>query len=306
MSDESRTRIGRRTALRVAAAGVVGTGAVSTAAQPVAATGGKSADNADGPQDFPRVTTRDHFDDDANLINGETEWSYSVDGSWPFWGEEELTLFVHGWRSSDEEDQDIDAGYENRLAMEAAGYGGSTAVFSWDSDKGDSLDLGWADAKDIAERNGKKLANFCQWYANEYDVGIRLIAHSLGARVTMYALRTLTNAYGESNLFRSVTLLGGAIEKDDPSMDAGWFDDEFGPEIEFATQQLDNFHSYDDGILENIFYARETEEAVGEVGIQYTAPDNYTDFDVTAEIGEAHKNYYKEDEGIMNQVVAQF
>ncbi len=299
---QSGRNVGRRGVLKLAAAGVVGTAAVS---QPVAA-GDKSADNADAPSDFPRVTTRDHFDGDANLINGETEWSYSVDGSWPFWGEEELTLFVHGWRSSDEEDQDIDAGYENRLAMEDAGYTGSTAVFSWDSDKGGGLDGGWGDAKDIAERNGKKLANFCQWYAQEYGVGIRLIAHSLGARVTVYALRTIASAYGISDLFESVTLVGGAIEKDDPSMDAGWSDDEFGPEIEYATKQFDNFHSYDDWILEDVYYVREAEEAVGEVGIQYTAPDNYTDFDVTAEIGESHKNYYKEDEGVMDQIVAQF
>ena len=295
---------GRRDVLRLTAAGIAGTGVLG-AAQPVSA-GDKGADNADAPSDFPKVSTRDHFDDDANLINGETEWSYDVEGSWPFWAEEELTLFVHGFRSDDSQDEDIDAGYECRLALEDAGYTGSTAVFSWDADKGDSLDIGWADAKDIAERNGRKLANFCQWYHNEYGVGVRLIAHSLGARVVLFALRSLDDDYGEANLLRSVTLLGGAVANDSVSMDAGLFDDEFGDHIEFATQQLDNFHSYDDGILENVFYPREAERAAGEVGVEGTAPANYQDHDVTATIGDAHRNYYKEEEGIVPQVVAEF
>ena len=291
--------------LEAAAGALAGVGVVgATSGRVRAGDKGKGADNADAPQDFPRVSTRDHFDDDGNLINGETEWSYDVEGSWPFWGDEELTVFVHGWRSSDEEDEDIDAGYECRLALEAAGYGGSSAVFTWDSDKGDSVDLGWADAKEIAERNGKKLANFLQWYTNEHGVEARLIAHSLGARVSIYALQTLDEAYDES--IASVTFVGGAIEKDSVSLDAGLFDEEFGDHIAAATDRFDNFHSENDGILENIFFVRETEEAVGEVGAQYTPPANYTDFDVTSEIGEAHRNYYKKDEGIVDQIVAQF
>ena len=88
-------------------------------------------------------------------------------------------------------------------------------------------------------------------------------------------------------------------------MDAGWFDEEFGDHIEFAVGRLDNFHSENDEILDNIFATRETEEAVGQVGIQYEAPNNYTDFDVTSQIG-CHKNYYKEAEGIVDQLVAQW
>lgn len=296
----------RRTVLR-ATAGAIAGGTLLGLGSGSAAAGGKGcgAENAAAPSDFPRVSTRDHFDEDANLINGETEWSYDVEGSWPNWGEQELTLFVHGWRSDDSEDEPIDAGQECRNALQAEGYGGSTAVYSWDSDKGDSLDIGWSSAKDISRRNGKKLANFLQWYAGEYDVNVRLIAHSMGARVVAWALETLDDAYGASNLLSSVTLVGGALEKDSPSMDAGWLDEEFGDHIEFATEQFDNFHSHDDDVLNDIYRVRETEEAVGEVGIQYTAPSNYTDFDVTSQI-DCHRNYYKKDEGIVGQVVAQW
>lgn len=295
----------RRTFLRAASATAVGGGLVGVSTgTAVAGNKGCGAENVAAPNDFPRVSTRDHFDEDANLINGETEWSYDVAGSWPQWGED-LTLFVHGWRSSDEDDEPIDAGQECTNALRAAGYDGATAVYSWDSDKGDSIDIGWASAKDIAERNGKKLANFCQWYAGEHGATVRLIAHSLGGRVVMYALQTLEEAYGARDLLASVSLVGAAVEKDSPSMDAGWLDEEFGDHIEFAVGRLDNFHSYDDGILNNVFRLRETEEAVGEVGIQYEAPDNYTDFDVTDEI-DCHRNYYKEEEGIVDQIVAQW
>ena len=295
----------RRRFLQTASATAVG-GAVLGFGTGTAAAGKGDCgpDNAAAPNDFARVTTRDHYDEDANLINGETKWSYDVEGSWGQWGEE-LTLFVHGWRSSDEEDEPIDAGQECTNALRAAGYGGETAVFSWDSDTGDSLDLGWSDAKDIAEKNGRKLANFCQWYAGEYGAPVRLIAHSLGGRVVMYALESLEDDYGAQDLLASVSLVGAAVEKDSPSMDAGWFDEEFGDHIEFTVGQLYNFHSENDEILDNIFATRETEEAVGQVGIQYEAPYNYTDFNVTSQIG-CHKNYYKEAEGIVDQLVAQW
>ena len=42
-----------------------------------------------------------------------------------------------------------------------------------------------------------------------------------------------------------------------------------------------------------------------DVKIQYEAPYNYTDFDVTSEI-DCHRNYYKEDEGVVDQIVAQW
>jgi len=260
-------------------------------------------DVAQAPDDFPRVSTRDHFDDDANLINGESEWSYSVEGSWPdSWGQDTLTLFVHGWNNDDDENQDIDGGYECQLALEQNGYSGDTAVFTWDSDKGDSLDLGWADAKDIAERNGRKLANFTQWYANEYGVDVRWVGHSLGARVIIFALKSLDEDYGESDIVRSVSLLGGAVEEDDVSLDAGWWDSEYGQHIEAAAQTFDNFYADDDEVLEWIYETREWEDAVGEKGCDGPQPSNYTDHDVTDDV-PTHYDYFTTEEGCIDQVV---
>lgn len=261
---------------------------------------------AEAPADFPRVSTRDHFDGDAHLINGESPWSYDVEGSWPgSWGEDTLTLLIHGFTVDDATDQDIDSGYECQLALEAQGYGGDTAVFTWDADKGNSLDAGWSDAKDIAQRNGKKLANFTQWYTGEYGVDVRWVAHSLGARVAMFGAKSLDEDYGAENAVKSISLLGGAVEEDDVSLDAGWFDSQYGQHFEAAAEQVDNFYKDDDEVLEYIYETREFEDAVGEKGCDGPAPANYTDIDVQASVA-THYDYYVREYGCIPEVVAQW
>lgn len=303
--DRRSTGLGRRSFMRrgtvtaVGAAALVGTTGTTAAGGLVDGEGTK----AEAPDDFPRVSTRDHFDGDANLINGESAWSYDVEGSWPeSWGEDTLTLLIHGFKSSDGDDSDIDSGYECQLGLEKNGYTGDTAVFTWDSDEGGSLDLGWSAAKDIAEGNGRKLANFTQWYTAAYDVDVRWVAHSLGARVVLFALKSLTEDYNRANAVKSVSLLGGAVADDSVSLDAGWFDTEYGQYIEYATEQCDNFYKDDDGVLEYIFETREWEDAAGEKGCAGPEPANYTDYDV-ADIVPTHYDYYVRNYGCLPQVV---
>jgi hypothetical protein len=288
----------RRQFLRATATTVVG--ATGVAAASGTAVAGASAENAEAPADFPRVTTRDHFDDDANLSNGETASSYQQDGDWSSIGSE-LTLFVHGWNSDASNDDDIDTTYEASLALDNNGYGGDVAVYSWDSDKGDSWDLGWSDANSIAEKNGQKLAN----YITDRDGDVRLLSHSLGARVTVFALESLREDFGASDALESVTLIGGAVENDDVSLDAGWFDDEYGQSIEYGTRQFDNFWNDGDGILNNVYQTREFDTAVGADGIEGPAPNNYTDVNVSDTV-DAHGDYYKRDVGCVDQIVYQF
>lgn len=300
--------LGRRSFLRRGALAAAGSAAL-VGASGTATAGGLvdgEGEKASAPSDYQRVSTRDHFDSDGNLINGESVWSYDVEGSWPgSWGEESLTLLIHGFKSSDEDNDDIDSGYECQLALEANGYDGDTAVFTWDSDKGDSLDLGWADGKTIAERNGRKLANFTQWYSNAYGVDVRWIAHSLGARVVMFALKSLTEEYGQANAVKSVSLLGAAVEEDDVSTDAGWFDSEYGQYFEYAAEQCDNFYDDGDEVLEWIYETREFEDAAGEKGCDGPEPTNYTDYDV-GNIVPTHYDYYIRDVGCIPQVVGQW
>jgi hypothetical protein len=295
--------IDRRTLLRTATAAAVG-GAGASAATGSAAAGNLvdgDCEEASAPSDFSRVSTRDHFDGDANLTNGEDEWSYDVEGTWDSWGDD-LVLFIHGWQSSDEDDDDIDGGYETQLALEQEGWDGETAVYTWDSDKGGGIDQGWGESKEIAQKNGRKLANFTQWYSRTYGADVRWVCHSLGAEVVIYGLESIDNDYGYWNEVKSVSMLGGAIENDDVSTDAGWWDDEFGDHIEFATEQFDNFYADDDEVLEWIFETWEFDGAVGSEGCEGPEPYNYTDHDVTS-IVPTHYDYNTRGCGCVTQVV---
>ena len=65
--------------------------------------------------------------------------------------------------------------------------------FSWESN------TTWANAKQIANENGPELAHFIFDYKNtckhqhNKDVNVRLVAHSLGARVVLSTLEGLNN-----------------------------------------------------------------------------------------------------------------
>jgi hypothetical protein len=300
---DAATEIDRRTLLRTATATAVGGAGLAASTSSAAAGNLTSGDceEASAPSDFPRVSTREHFDDDANLINGESAWSYDVEGGWPgSWGEDTLTLFIHGWLNSNQEA--LDGGYETKLALKQEGYGGDAAVFTWDSDKGGGIDQGWGESKEIAQKNGRKLANFTQWYSRTYGVDVRWIGHSLGAEVVLYGLQSLDDDYGLSNQVKSVTFLGGAVENDDVSTDAGWWDDEFGDHIEFAAETCDNFYSTDDEVLEWIFETWEFDGALGDDGIEGPAPYNYTDHNVT-DIVPTHYDYNTRGCGCIGQVV---
>ena len=301
-AEETVRGIDRRTLLRTATAAAVG-GAGASAATGSAAAGdlvSGECEEASAPSDFSRVSTRDHFDDDANLTNGEDEWSYDVEGWWPSWGDD-LVLLVHGWQSNNDEDQDIDHANELRLALEQEGWDDLTAVFTWDSDKGGGIDQGWGEAKEIAEKNGRKLANFTQWYSRTYNADVRWICHSLGARVGLFGLKSLDDDYGYWNQVKSVSFVGGAVENDDVSTDAGWWDSEYGDHIEFATEQFDNFYADDDEVLEWIFETWEFDGAVGSEGCEGPEPYNYTDYEVTS-IVPTHYDYNTRGCGCVTQV----
>ena len=288
--------------LRGAAA--IAVGGVGLGAGADRASAKSDADNAEAPADYPGVSTRDHFDDDCNLVDGQTGYSYDYRGDWSgIAGDRELTLFVHGWNNDDDANDDIDSAYECQLALERNGYGGDVAVFTWDSDKGDSWwDAGWTDAKCIANRNGEKLANFVTDWNDEVGTDVRLIAHSLGARVVGDALRSLVEDFGATNAVRSVSLLGGAIDDQSP----GW-DYEFGPYVADGAVRVDNFWNRDDEVLDNIYSAREWDTAVGQRGLEdgVSAPGNYQDVGVS-DVVDAHGDYYKREVGCIPQVVAEF
>jgi len=96
--------------------------------------------------------------------------------------------------------------------------------FSWDADT-DVTPNGWQTAKIIANENGAKLAKFLLDIKNSCntlnkDVNLRLIGHSLGARVILSTLDNLNNNNEWNNknfTIKSVNLLGAAIDNNEIS-----------------------------------------------------------------------------------------
>ncbi|WP_128477481.1 DUF726 domain-containing protein [Halorussus pelagicus] len=278
------------TTAAVGAAGLSAVGGTAVADSPTTA--------ATAPSDYPRISTRDHFDNSANLVSGETTDSYDRNGDWSALGDAPLTLFVHGWDVS--EQGALDAAYECQLALEGNGYANDVAAFSWDADKGSSWDGGWSDAKTIAEKNGEKLANFVTDWNADTGRDIRLIGHSLGARVSAETLVSLLADFGASDAVTSVSLVGGAIDDQSVAQSGAYAD-----AVRDGTMELHNYYSTNDGVLGNIYQTREFDTAVGEEGLDGTPVANYTDHDVSSVVS-AHSDYYKRDVGCVPQIVAEF
>jgi esterase/lipase superfamily enzyme len=81
---------------------------------------------------------------------------------------------------------------------------------------------GWGIAEIIAKKNGPKLAHFIfDLKDNCPNTDIRLIAHSLGARLVLSALNSLHNENQEWNnknfKVASVHLMGAAVDDEEPS-----------------------------------------------------------------------------------------
>ncbi|MDS0475989.1 DUF726 domain-containing protein [Natrinema sp. 1APR25-10V2] len=227
-----------------------------------------------------------------SFMNAPSDFPYVKDGK--KYGDypkkaSEVTYFIHGW-NVDSVELAQDQAYTCKQALEQNGYSKPVVAVRWPSDT-----LTWAGGKDNANEAGHMWADFVKKENNKKDT-IRSIGHSLGARVTCVALEDLDDKYGET--YTSADLLGGAVEHDLPPMEADWGDD-----IEASVSQFYNYHSENDGVLDDTFESRELDKAVGEVGLEGTPASNYTDVDVTSSVG-AHCDYFRPDIGCMDQVVA--
>lgn len=283
------TERGRRQFLRgagVAASGLVATAAASTAA-------------ADAT--FPRVSTRGHYDvtwyGSPYRKDEYTKWEYDTVGTVPGLdadASDELLVHVHGWRNEDDE---AVAGFRNaREAYRANGYEQPVVGFTWDSD---SSVFGWWDSTEIAEANGLKLAQFVFDYRNENpDTTVRLVCHSLGARVLLRAVEVL-DASEVRDYVDSITLLGGAADNDAVSTGGA-----YGPSIERAVGQADNFWKDEDDVLNWAYTTAEFDSAVGEEGCEGTQPANYEDHNVD-DVPD-HFSYDEPGEGCIADVVAEW
>ncbi|MFD1645311.1 DUF726 domain-containing protein [Haloarchaeobius litoreus] len=281
--------VSRRRFLGATATAAAGTGLA------VGASGTAAADT------YPRVTTRGHYDitwyGSVYLTDGHTEWDYDTAGDIPGLDSaapDELLVHVHGWMN--EPDSAVEGFQTAEAAYRDNGHDGAVIGFSWDSD---SSVFGWWDSTEIAEENGKKLANFVNTYRQANPgTTIRLVCHSLGARVTLRCIEVL-NANGITDAVQSVSLLGGAADNDAVSTGG-----RYGPDLANAVGQVDNYWKSDDDVLNWAYTTAEFDSAVGEEGCEGTPPANYEDHNV--DYVPDHYSYYYPGDGCVGEVVAEW
>jgi pimeloyl-ACP methyl ester carboxylesterase len=222
----------------------------------------------------------------------------------------EIAIFVHGWGADEKEARErLD---RVKMSLENQSYTIPLIGLSWHSD------TEWLAAQFIAKWNGPLLADFitklmadCKGNQPEdEDLKIRLIGHSLGARVILSTLDSLhKNAtWNERNFnITSVHLMGAAVDNEEISMDPSDISDDktnwgspktdYGEAIQDEVLNFSNLYSPKDNVLEpldapyfGIYPSFEGDQALGQNGSQkifltnITTPKNYEDVNVQGEI----------------------
>jgi Alpha/beta hydrolase of unknown function (DUF900) len=219
---------------------------------------------------------------------------------------EDLAIYVHGvWAGEPEaieQYERIKGSYQ--LALNSTGQNTQPipiALYSWDSNTQiDILGIGWDTAKDIADGNGQFLANSVMKLNNDCNSPLRIhiVAHSLGARVVLSALRELSTSPSVLKI-NSVHLIGAAVDNEEISMNASdthdsLYDDDvvYGDVIANHVAIFYNLFDPEDDRLQNDrepyeyypFYEHDT--ALGSEGAQIDieTPPNYVEMNVMNEI----------------------
>ena len=219
---------------------------------------------------------------------------------------EELDVYVHGiWATSQAAINQYDRVVDSALGL-SNNYLIPMVLFSWDSDTAFDIDGdGWHTAKGIADENGPLLANSILGLKNDCpQLGVRIIAHSLGTRVIFNALASLdTNQEWNSNNFKiaSIHLMGAAVDNEEVSKrasdtgDSTYDDSEvYGGAIERQVIKTYNLFNPEDNILQpgrspySYYPVYENDNALGNNGAQprISLPANYTDRNVQNQIPE--------------------
>lgn len=288
-----------RTAGATAAVGAGAVGATNSAAAISKGDGGLS-----GPDDFPRYSTRGHFD---------ITWYGSVDQNEPWyvydkWGDfsgynqgNDLVIHAHGWLNDDQ--GAIDGSYTVDQALsQDGGYNEPVVGWSWDADLG-TVPLSWWASTTIAEDNGPKLAYATyQFKQNNPNVNVRYVSHSLGARVVASAIKQLDD-WGFTDYVESVTFLGGAVDNDAVALGGA-----YGyPLQRVVADQVDNYYIENDAVLDYAYSIGEADAAVGTTGVEGTPPANYNDHNVSYRVPDHYSHYYlKSNGGVMDLVAGDF
>jgi hypothetical protein len=169
----------------------------------------------------------------------------------------EIAIFVHGWGNDEFKAKErLD---RVKMSLENSNYSIPLIGLSWDSNKL------WDEAKIIAKENGPKLANFiigyidsCKHQHNK-DTNIRLMSHSIGARVLLSTLDDLhTNPTWNNNDYKiaSVHLMGAAVDDEEVSKNPLDIDGDsaikhaYGKAIQDEVVRFYNLYNPEDNMLQ--------------------------------------------------------
>ena len=260
------------------------------------------------------ISTRGHFDlQTGELIRGHNSTDYkaiNIPACPP-----EIAVFIHGWLLN--EPNASERFTRTQMSLLANNYSIPLIGFSWDANTTFSLSdfgfSGWLHAKSIAKDNGPKLAQFILDFMNNCaneGSKVRLIAHSLGARVALSALESLNNnkEWNTNNFnITSVHLMGAAVDNEEVSKyqqdilndptNWGKVKSAYGKAIEKVVTNFYNLYNPEDNVLEprlvfQIYPSYEFGDlALGQSGYQtipydisLSLPDNYNQINVKNEI----------------------
>ncbi|MGB9169797.1 MAG: alpha/beta hydrolase [Nitrososphaeraceae archaeon] len=266
---------------------------------------------------LPLISTRGQFDlETGQLIGGHNSTDYkavNIPDCPP-----EIAIVVHGFGLDDA--KAAERFDRTLMSLNANNYKIPLIGFSWDSNTISlPFDFGWSawfNAKSISKDNGPKLAQFILDYMDnckneDKESMIRLISHSLGARVILSSLDSLhnNNIWNNNNYkITSVHLLGAAVDNEEVSKNIQdiLFDgtnigtvktNAYGNSIEQEVTDFYNLYSPNDNYLEpklfmQIYPSYEFgDRALGQSGYQtlpypisFSLPKNYVQIDVENEI----------------------
>ena len=264
---------------------------------------------------FPvKVSTRGHFDNmTGELLQGHNKTDYvasEIPGLQSEVCPNEIAIIVHGWslNQSQADERFVRANMSLDHNKYQNNNNNNTVVgFSWDANLNNK---NWSLAKFIAKDNGPKLAQFILDFKIQCpDTEVRLVAHSLGARVVLSTLDSLYNNQKWNNeMFNvtSVTVMGAAVDDEEVSKDLSyilknpaivknmseWYDvygikAAYGNAIENVTLHFYNLFDPKDKALLNIYMKKdENDTPLGLNGHQknITIPSKYNETNVQDEI----------------------
>lgn len=240
------------------------------------------------------VSTRNHFNRQTGELSSShniADYEYSnlpgFSGN-SYRDNNELAIYIHGvWIGQTSAKEQLD---RIKLSLNANGYNIPVVGFSWDSNTAINAS-GWAIAKFIANQNGLKLAKFISDFkANCPNSNIRIIAHSLGAKVVESALISLDNinttntqTWKKDSAYNitSIHLIGAAISDKSTSKNRP-----FGTAIDNIVQNFYNLYNPEDNLLHGAYVKTENQNPLGLFGLRKGEPfpANYTERNVMLEI----------------------